>query len=85
MLKSASGTPFYPNMLAWFSHGYEAKERIQTTIARRYGFAVSESKSFFRMADKAIYESLPEAIDGPDFQRQKVCQAYTFGLTILAI
>ncbi|MDH6229169.1 DUF4157 domain-containing protein [Streptomyces sp. MJP52] len=62
MLKSASA-PKHPDMLAWFSHGYEDKQPITIGTARQYGFAVQPEQSLNRIgADAKVFASLPDAL-----------------------
>ncbi|MEE1930254.1 DUF4157 domain-containing protein [Streptomyces sp. TRM 70351] len=62
MLKSTSG-PRYSNMLSWFSHGYEDRNRIAIDTERTYGFAVEEEKSLNRVGASAdVFASLPAAL-----------------------
>ncbi|MGW0606842.1 eCIS core domain-containing protein [Streptomyces sp. NPDC002644] len=62
MLKSASA-PRHPDMLAWFSHGYEDKQPIAVGTPRQYGFAVQSEQSLNRVgADAQIFASLPDAL-----------------------
>ncbi|WP_151772172.1 eCIS core domain-containing protein [Streptomyces abyssomicinicus] len=62
MLRSASA-PKRPDMLAWFSHGYEDKHPITVGTPRQYGFAVQGEQSLNRIgANAQVFASLPEAL-----------------------
>ncbi|MFF8963186.1 hypothetical protein ACF1BK_10615 [Streptomyces globisporus] len=64
MLRSPSG-PKHPNMLAWFSHGYESEHPITLATPRHYGFAVEAGKSMNRRtASVEVFQSLPDALAG---------------------
>lgn len=62
LIRGRSGKPAQPGMLAFFAHGYEQQGTIDVSTARSYGFAVSQRKSLFRLADADVYASLPPAM-----------------------